>query len=172
MKHGPYAPVNQGGVALVTALILLLIMTVLGLVMLRVTLLEERMSANLYARSLSFQATEAALREAESLLIVSPPPIFTSGCANGLCTMPVATEVDRWDNNTNFTSWRPATAGLKTLQGTPEFFIEDMGKHPAWPGCDQEVPIQSTCLRPRYRITARSGSGPADVLLQSNYMTP
>lgn len=170
MKHGRHSPANQRGVALVVALILLLIMTVLGLVMLRVTQLEERMSANLYARSLGFQATEAALREAENLLVTSSPT-FDASCTGGFCSAPVATDADRWVD-TGFSGWRDATSTLQTLQGTPQFFIESMGKHPAWPGCDQEVPIQSTCLRPRYRITARSGTGPSDVLLQSNYMTP
>ncbi|WP_123769594.1 pilus assembly PilX family protein [Vulcaniibacterium tengchongense] len=163
---------DQRGAALVVALILLLIMTVLGLVVLRTTQLEERMSANLYARSLAFQAAEAALREAESLL-AGAPPAFDDACTNGFCSTPVAADnkPERW-LDPGFNAWRPATASLQGIQGRPEFFIEYMGKHPAWPGCDQAVPIEPTCLRPRYRITARSGDGPASVLLQSNYMTP
>lgn len=170
MNNGYHFPAKQRGVALVVALILLLIMTVLGLVMLRTTQLEERMSANLYARSLSFQSAEAALREAENLLITSSPT-FGAGCTDGFCATPVATDADRWVD-TAFDGWQDATVTLQSLQGTPEYIVEDMGKHPSWPGCDQEVPMQATCLRPRYRITARSGTGPADVLLQSNYMTP
>ncbi|MDR6840075.1 pilus assembly PilX family protein [Pseudoxanthomonas sacheonensis] len=56
---------SQGGASLVVVLILLLIMTLLGLAVLRGTLLEERMSANMYDRSLAFQQAESALREGE-----------------------------------------------------------------------------------------------------------
>lgn len=57
---------RQSGVSLVIVLILLLVMTVLGLAVMRGTLLEERMSANMYDRSLAFQQAESALREAEA----------------------------------------------------------------------------------------------------------
>ncbi len=43
-------------------------MTLIGLAVLRTTLLQERMSANLRDRSLSFQAAEAALRDAEEFI--------------------------------------------------------------------------------------------------------
>jgi type IV pilus assembly protein PilX len=56
---------SQRGASLLVVLILLLVMTLLGLAVLRGTLLEERMSANMYDRSLAFQQAESALREAE-----------------------------------------------------------------------------------------------------------
>jgi len=56
----------QSGVSLVVVLILLVVMTILGLAVMRTTLLEERMSANMYDRSLAFQQAESALREAEA----------------------------------------------------------------------------------------------------------
>ncbi|WP_024869838.1 pilus assembly PilX family protein [Pseudoxanthomonas suwonensis] len=58
-------PRRQRGASLIIVLILLLVMTLLGLAVLRGTLLEERMSANMYDRSLAFQQAESALREAE-----------------------------------------------------------------------------------------------------------
>lgn len=57
---------SQSGASLVVVLILLVVMTVLGLAVMRTTLLEERMSANMYDRSLAFQQAESALREAEA----------------------------------------------------------------------------------------------------------
>ena len=60
---------RQRGVALVVVLILLLIVTLLGLASMRGALLEERMSGNLYDRSLSFQAAERALREAQERIV-------------------------------------------------------------------------------------------------------
>ena len=57
---------RQSGVALIVVLILLMVMTLLGLASLRGTLMEERMSANLFDRSLAFQAAGSALREGEA----------------------------------------------------------------------------------------------------------
>ena len=65
----PGAPCQERGAALIVVLILLLVMTLLGLASLRGTLMEERMSANMYDRSIGFQAAEAALREAETRLL-------------------------------------------------------------------------------------------------------
>ncbi|AIC09220.1 pilus assembly PilX family protein [Xylella fastidiosa] len=66
MTHlGPY---RQRGISLIVILLLLLVMTLIGLAVLRTTLLQERMSANLRDRSLSFQTAEAALRDAEEFI--------------------------------------------------------------------------------------------------------
>jgi len=61
-------PARQSGISLIVVLLLLLVMTLLGLVVLRSTLLQERMSSNMYDRSLAFQATEGALRDAEKVI--------------------------------------------------------------------------------------------------------
>ena len=53
------------GASLPVGVIFLVIMTILGLMALRVATLEERMSGNASDRSLAFQAAEAALRDAE-----------------------------------------------------------------------------------------------------------
>jgi Tfp pilus assembly protein PilX len=68
---------REKGVALVVALILLVVMTLLGLGAMRSVTLEEKMAANTFDRSLSFQAAEASLREAESLLDTPTPPTCT-----------------------------------------------------------------------------------------------
>lgn len=59
------APRRQRGVALVVALILLVVATLIGLAASRGTVLQERMSANSYDRSMAFQRSESALRAAE-----------------------------------------------------------------------------------------------------------
>jgi type IV pilus assembly protein PilX len=59
---------RQGGVALIVALVLLLVITVLGLASMRGTALQERMSANMFDRSIAFQRSEAALRAAEAAI--------------------------------------------------------------------------------------------------------
>lgn len=164
-----YSKKLQRGVSLVIVLVLLLVMTLLGLAVLRGTLLEERMTANLFDRSLSFQAAEAALREAEAIASTAPAAP-TSGCDGaGVCSTPLATETDRW-RDPGFTGWRDASS-VDTRATSTAFFIEYMGEAPTWPGCDRMSPVPAQCLSPTYRITARSAdANRAQVILQTNYI--
>lgn len=149
-------------------LILLLVMTLLGLASLRGTIMEERMSASLLDRGLSFQAVEAALREGEALAATRPVPP-ASGCNAGVCATPDATQVNRW-LDAGFTGWQTATVNTGAITATPEFFVEYMGEAPSWPRCDSEIPMHASCLKTRYRITARSVQPDrAQVVLQSNF---
>lgn len=171
LRHRP----DQEGASLFIVLILLLVMTLLGLAAMRGTLMEERMTANLLDRSLSFQAAEAALREGE--VIARDPAtraaVPGNGCNNGICSLPDAAQADRW--LTTFNGWRQATTNVGDLTAAPEFFIEYMGDAPTWPGCDlvDETNRSPLCLRPRYRVTARSvDDDRAAVLLQTNFIAP
>jgi len=56
---------RQQGASLLVGLIFLVILTMFGLMALRVATVEERMSGNARDRSVAFQAAEAALRDAE-----------------------------------------------------------------------------------------------------------
>ena len=58
----------QRGVALAVVLILLVVALLIGLASSRGTLLQERMSANMYDRSLAFQRAESGLRAAEAAI--------------------------------------------------------------------------------------------------------
>lgn len=159
------------GVALVIVLILLLVMTVLGVASIRGTVLEERMSGNMYDRSLAFQAAEAALREGE-LLINTPGAVVVpgAGCSNGVCAFlaPVEGVPDRWLDPA-FAGWRDAVTDVGTLASTPQFFIEDLGIGPNWVGCDQDIgSVAPNCLSQRFRVTARSAAADrAQVIVQS-----
>lgn len=169
----------QQGASLVVVMILLVVMTLLGLAVLRSTLLEERMSANLLDRSYSFQAAEAALREGEALaqLPATFAAVPSSGCTNGICALPVATATDRWLDG-SFVAWRAATAANRSATATPaEFIVEYAGMGETWVGCRRNTPISGLCMRPRFRITARSldtvvANGRAAVILQTNYVAP
>lgn len=183
----PRSPRAQRGVALVVVLILLLVTTLLGLASLRGTLLEERMSANLYDRGLAFQAAEAALRQGESLVNgLDPVKDFpnegvtvndAATCTNGLCTTPGTAEAanPRWlqDN----APWRNGNAISNGSAGTitPRLMLEYMGKGSGWAGCEKLRPRNPQCMKPRFRITAAGGDpagGRAQVLLQTTYATP
>ena len=168
---------RQNGIALVVVLILLVAMSLLAIVSLRGTLMEERMSANMMDRSLSFQAAEAALREGEALA-ATKPVLPASGCNNGVCAMPDATAAPRWRDAAVWAGARVAVVDLGGTTARPRYFIELL---------DDDVPARGTCttsedLSPdatcsgkehRYRITARSeAEGRAQVMLQSHYAVP
>ena len=59
---------NQRGIALVVVLVLLVATSILAIVVLRSSAMQERMSANLRDRSLAFQTAEAALTQAVAAL--------------------------------------------------------------------------------------------------------
>ncbi len=117
---------QQRGVALIIVLLLLLIMTLLGLVVLRSTQLEERMSSNLYDRSLSFQAAERALREGEAQVATSVVALGQD-CEDPavLCPMPdaVTGEIPGCP-----TCWANAAVPLANDQapGRPQYYIQRM----------------------------------------------
>ncbi len=163
-------PAKEKGVVLIVALIMLLVMTILGLTALKSSALEERMAAHSFDRSLSFQATEAALREAEALVEESrPTPAAGTGCSEGYCGAPSPTQKPRWKDS-EFAGWK---SGTKVTSGgisiTPQYFVEYLGD--TFP-CQPTDPSSGVTCK-RYRVTARSNAGAdrAAVTLQSIYAT-
>lgn len=179
-----YSVRAQRGAALLLVLILLLVMTLLGLASMRGSLLEERMSASVYDRGIAFQASEAALREAEALAATNPGYPTSGNCVGGLCPerpLVADTDVEYW--LAAGTGWRNATvdvnvdndgAGAGTaINTTPQFIIEPIGRGPNWFACERQVPVNPLCLTPRLRVTARTNEvGRSQVLLQSTVSTP
>lgn len=172
-------PARQRGVTLVVALMLLLAVTLLGLASMRGTGMQERMSANLYDRAIAFQAAESSLREAETLLASGTAGPF-DGSLGGLYGKPVPNGSgfrNRWEDPAAVWAsatvwWEAADADTRAkAAGIPQYLIEDLGLWPSTPDCDTVTTIASDCLKPRYRITARSApvAGRPAVLLQTTY---
>jgi type IV pilus assembly protein PilX len=182
-------PSTQTGAALIVALVLLVIVTLLGLAGLRNVTLEEKMAGAAYDRSIAFQAAEAALRvgeaAAETQSKLAPPnqgfPTYTDAnsncptaanntCTGGLCATPDKDCVPRW-SDPSFAGWTNVPAEVSTLAGTPQYFVEYLGGN--FPCTDGGSSDPKNCKR--YRITARSdpnlGDGRAAVVLQSIYAT-
>jgi len=168
---------RQRGATLLVVLLLLLVVTVLGLASLRTTVMGERMSANMFDRSLGFQAAESALREAEAHVALSATRASfpASDCASGLCAAPDAGAAERW-LVPGFTGWQTATTAVApAAAGQPVYIVESLGVGNNWPGCDRVEPRDPLCESPRYRVTARSGAPGTDraqVLLQTYVSTP
>lgn len=191
------SPRRERGAALIISLILLVLITLVGVASLRNVVLEEKMSANFYDRSLAFQAAEAGLRVGEGVaqaqastspkhtqaLALGHPTDATqcsSTCSGGLCSPPgyydtvlneyVTVCEGRWEM-TGFTGWVTATGVTLNTQagGAPQYFVEFMGNN--FPCNPDEPTLNKTCAR--YRVTARSQAGAdrAEVMLQSVFAT-
>lgn len=168
---------HQKGVALFVVLMLLLVVTILGLSSLRSTVMEERMSANMFDRSLGFHAAESALREAEARVALSATRAAfpSSNCNTGLCATPDSNSTERWLDS-GFSGWNGATTAVApAASGQPQYIAESMGNGSNWAGCERIEPRDPLCESPRYRISARSGAAGTDraqVILQSYVATP
>jgi len=81
---------RERGISLVTTLVLMLATLGLGVAVMGVNTMEERMIANTKDRDLALQAAEAALRDAEQDVAsnITPATAFNDSCAGGLCTPP------------------------------------------------------------------------------------
>jgi type IV pilus assembly protein PilX len=97
-------PLRERGAILVTSLLLLLVMTIIGVSVVQVTRMQERMSGNQRDLNLAFQGAEAGLREGEQQLddtislatcTVAPCPIFRDNFLPVLTNNPQAW----WDAN-------------------------------------------------------------------------
>jgi len=119
---------RQRGVALVVALILLLVATIVGLAASRGTLLQERMSSNSFDRSLAFQRAESGLRAAEAA-ITTNWVITALGGADCSATGCAAVPTDAFTGTS--TPWTdvPSTYDVNdaTTPGIPQYYIQYMG---------------------------------------------
>lgn len=167
---------RQEGMALVVALLLLLVITLVGLAAMHGTILQQKMSSNLYDRQVAFQSSEAALRAVEAMIEQDPKSSFVRDCSalsGSECrgdpfsdpNLPT-TDIQTVATGTEDTQF---TAGT-VASGQPQFVVENMGtfEDPAAKGLNQTANSMqyggSGVGQPHtfYRITVRSGN-PASV---------
>ncbi len=172
---------SQRGISLVIALMFLVVLTILGLVAVRSSTVQERMAGNDRDRAVAFEAAEATLRDAERDIqanITSANP-FDNVCTDGLCRIStVATP------NWNSISWTGATSriyGVNSGAGSfplavsnpPRYIIELLPDVPSGTGNTLNANARSSTRGgTAYRITARGwGRRPGtSVMLQSVYL--
>ena len=160
----------QRGIALVVALILLLLITMVGLAAMRGTLMQQKMSSNLYDRQVALQNAEAGIRAATAL-ISSTPTLVWHNCQNSSVTC----QPNPFNDSTlpssaihpvaSGSSAGAYTAGV-TAGYQPQYVVENMGN---W--VDQSTNtgfgntansrnygVQgSSATSVYYRVTSRSG---------------
>lgn len=162
----------QSGAILVTSLLLLLVLTVLGITMMRMTNMQERMAGNTRDVNLALQAAEAALRDGEdrlSKLVVRPNATSGAGCvycARG--TLPIAmADPAQFDWNDAQEYGVDGAQDIDGLDEDPRFVVEELGFVVDGRAGGQD-PLTG---RDFYEITSRStgASGQTNVVLQTTY---
>ncbi len=154
---------RQQGISLLVVLLLLVVMSVLGVAVLRSSALQERMSANLRDRSLATQAVEAALDAARADLAAVPKwrttvPTAADCASDGVCPSYTDEASAGWMNG-------PTLGGVAT-----QYWIEYLGENTTALETTGVIPgSETTNFGPMFRITARSNSiGRALVVLQTD----
>jgi type IV pilus assembly protein PilX len=180
-KHKSHTPSQQQGIVLISAVVILVIITLLSLSMFRGFGLQERIAGNTREKQRAFNAAETALEYAEwwlqqgnsltaqctSLLDANAATPTTQICSNPmtssqLTTVPWVTST----TNIGVTYLPPGmtvstTGGTDTYTITPRFYITPLG-------VDPNDPSKSAAL---YQITAAANGGNknATAIVQSTY---
>lgn len=181
---------QQRGVSLLVVLVLLIVMSVLGIAVLRSSAMQERMGANLRDRNDALQAAETGLEVARATVIGGTFNAMWNGsstfptlrgaqtCAgNGLCD-----RSDPLPANWEATPAQPTNWTHVNGANSPEygFLIEYLGlgvgesKDVAACGAlgIAEREKNYNCNRPMFRVTSFGrGRGQAQVVLQANIIS-
>jgi type IV pilus assembly protein PilX len=158
----------QRGAVLVTSLLLLLVITIIGVTVMQMSRMQERMAGNARDVNLAFQAGESALRAAEAKVLAFAATPVT--CAAAPCDVferkvlpPLNSQTKTWWQNTaqDYSN----VAQSEVLNEDPRYVVEQFG----W--IRNSWDITDTSGRDVYAISARStgGSGRAEVVLQTTY---
>ncbi|MCB1751740.1 MAG: pilus assembly protein PilX [Gammaproteobacteria bacterium] len=176
---------RQRGAVMITALMILLLMTIFGISTMDTNILEEKMAGNMRDRNTAFQAAESALRAAETWIAAQTSMPDVRDISNSSDTSPLweLTSPDaQYPNITNSTPWwdeRDASwwaskgvvlSGSNLLPGVaaqPAYIIEKLP-----PSTESLEAAQSLDTSDIYlQVTARGVGGTAStvVVLQSVY---
>lgn len=167
-------PGRERGAAMVIALVMLLVLTILATASARMTLMEERMTGNTQDRNIAFQAAEAGLRAGEDEAQVPILPDFDVN-AEGLYTSaapgddPVWEAVDWTDEDEVLISDELADAPGMLADATVSYIVEELPRV-ATPGesLAADAAVDEATF---YRVTSRGVgvSGNATVTLQTTF---
>lgn len=146
---------SQNGSALFISLIMLLMLTVLGLTLMRGSILQEKMSGNAQSKNISFQDAESALRVAEKVAFeVELDEAYAFNGTGGKYQTNAAAPV--WENAN--TTWAETTSAEATKGGAnqPEYVVEFLDMVPREKSCAINLnDLQETCFVPMYRATGK-----------------
>ena len=167
-KMNPYVkqPSPQRGVALITGLIFMVVLTLLVVAAMRTTILEEKMAGNTRDMNLAFQAGEAALRAGEQVLNCATLPAFST---TGAYLTVGSRDDNYWLSTHNWTTSAVTYASVPSgTAQAPAFVIEELAAVPTAGFSKKAGPLTELGY---YRVTARGVGANANtvVLVQSTY---
>lgn len=174
-NHPAHPRRTQRGAALIVALILLIVITLVGLAAVGTTILQNKMTANQYDRQIAFQSAEAAMRVATAL-IPNNPGLIARNCQTGGTICQANPFTDSTLPNGSIHTVTAGPAGASSTSATaftassasamqPQYVIESLGN---WTNPTQNVGFGNTANSRNYgvqgaantaiyyRITARS----------------
>jgi len=166
---------HQSGAALIVALVMLLVMTLIAITASRTSVLQERMAGNLRQDTVAFEGAEATLRIGENWIGdqvggARPVAVTPTACGSPPCDLLALNTLDPFDDTNTWgtNDVRTAIDAMEKLVADPEFFIEQ-----------QQIVQDSltigtstdTSARIYYRVTARSfgETNSAESMLRSVY---
>lgn len=169
-RRRPYGAARaQRGAALVVALILLIVITLVGFAAVRGTILQQKMASNLYDREIAFQSAEAALRVAQQRILTHPGEIARN-CQAGVVCEGNPFDDPNLDKDKIVTVSEGSASGQfsasSVASGQPQYVVESMG---GWSDPDSDTGFNQSANAAQYgaqgksstatfyRITARSG---------------
>ena len=163
---------KQNGVALIVALVFLVAITLLVVTSMRTSTIQERMTANMTERNMSYQLVEATLSFVQRN-VDNVNPLTLCNVAVGYYCQPVPGNLDRWADPAVTWGNGPTHPGV----GQGEFVAEYMGQwvDTATPSCAVagQSNVDEDCLRDTWRITARTTDADgAGVMLQAVFRLP
>ncbi|KTC95814.1 pilus assembly PilX family protein [Legionella erythra] len=150
---------KQDGATLAATLLLLLVITLLGITSVQVTHLQEKMSANLQDKELSFVAAESALKAGENWVLSqeTEPTVYVT-CQAYPCAQQVyeninlATQPSSWWNSRS----SQYTLSMDNIATNPRFIIEFLQFVPDSPVVGSSAAKSTGVFY--YQVTAR-GTG-------------
>ncbi len=160
----------QRGAALITALLLLLVMTILSITVMQMSRVQEHMVGNTRDSNVAFETAEAAVRSGEAIINGYAAPVFCATCnirEGGTIDDISDKPQDWWDTNAlSFTDAKGNT--MPGVARNPQIVIE----HIALVRTDGDVVLGVPARgRDFFRVTARSGgaSGKANAVVQTTF---
>lgn len=172
---------SQQGLSLITTLLFMVSALVLGVSVMGVNVMQERIIGNTRDKALAFQAAEAALRDAERdiRLSITPATNFTDTCISGLCTAPTLRTtisplpVDKqagfsWATTATVRTYGQYTAApaFPSVSSQPVYVIERIGDMGIPVGQSMIIGLQPQAPGTAFRITAKgTGARPETVVI-------
>lgn len=170
------------GSALIIALVILMVMTLIGLTSMNTSIMEERMAGSMFNRNLGFQAAESALRQGEAWIASQDPlPDVSNDGSSGIWDIraadPDTSNNVAWWNEQNATWWGSNAVAIASsssdaewitgVAAQPAYLIEELPPVPESLEVGKSVDEKDIYLQ----VTARGVGGTTSsvVLLQSTY---